>query len=81
MISPHKIPFLLNDGFPITRRNVTSFIVIFVGLEKKAGRLFLILTKIRKEGPGRLFVLSPYKPLGYVNKKLMSENNMVLIHF
>ena len=55
--------------------------MIFVGLEKKAGRLFLILTKIRKEGPGRLFVLSPYKPLGYVNKKLMSENNMVLIHF
>ena len=75
-IFSNKKPFLLNDGFPKDKKLCHDFHCYFVGLEKNAVWLFLILTMIRKEGPGRLFVLSPYKPLGYVNKKLMSENNI-----
>ena len=46
-----------------------SFVLTFLGgFEQNAVWLFLILMKIRNEGPGRLFVLSPYKPLDLSTK-------------
>ena len=57
-----------NHSFIFKNKQKTKFVSkvslwFFMGLEQNAVWLFLILMMIRNEGPGRLFVLSPYKPL------------------